>query len=82
MFFTQSLCLSVCLSLCVSVSVSVCLCVCHQDCDEMAGLSNTVLGEAITPDSSSKMQHYQDDPLAGLMNGSTPNFTNMLFSSG
>ena len=46
----------VCLSVCLSVCVSVCLCVCHQDCDEMAGLSNTVLSDAITPDNSSKMQ--------------------------
>ena len=43
-FFTQSLGLSVCLS--------VCACVCHQNCDEMAGLRNTVLSEAITPDNS------------------------------
>ena len=55
-FFIKPLSLSVCLC--------VCLCVCHQDCDEMAGLSNTVSREAITPDNSSKMQHYQDDPLA------------------
>ena len=49
------------------LGLSVCVCVCHQDCDEMAGLSNTVLSEAITPDKSSKklMQHYQDGPLAG-----------------
>ena len=53
MFFTQPL------------GLPVCLCVCHQDCDEMAGLSNTVIYDVITPDNSSKMQHYQDDPLAG-----------------
>ena len=47
----------VCLSVCVSVS--------HQDCDEMTGLSNTVLGDAITLDNSSTLQHYQGDPLAG-----------------
>ena len=52
MFFTHH---SVCLSVCVSV--------CHQDCDKMAGLSNTVLSEAITLDNSSTLQHYQDDPL-------------------
>ena len=57
MFFTLSLGLSVCVSVCLCV----CLCVCHQDCDEMAGLSNTVLSEAITLGNSSALQHYQDD---------------------
>ena len=52
-------------SVCLSVCVCVCLCVCHQDCDEMAGLCNTVLSEAITPDNSSTPQHYEDDPLTG-----------------
>ena len=54
----------VCLSVCLSVCVSVCLCVCvyHQDCAEMARLSNTVLSEAITLDNSSTLQHYQDNP--------------------
>ena len=55
--FTQPLGLSVCLSVCLSA--------CHQDCDEMARLSNMVLSEAINPDISSTLQHYQDDPLAG-----------------
>ena len=45
-FFTQSLDLSVCLSVCL------CVCVCHQDCDKMAGLTNTVLSEAITTDNN------------------------------
>ena len=31
----------------------------------MAELSNMVLSEAITPDNSSIIQLYQDDPLAG-----------------
>ena len=31
----------------------------------MAGLSKTVLSEAITLDNSSTLQHYQDDPLTG-----------------
>ena len=61
MFFAQPLSLS--FSLCVCVCLSVCMSVCHQDCDEMAGLSNTVLNEAITLDNSSTLQHYQDDPL-------------------
>ena len=39
------------------------MCVCHQDCDEMAGLSNTALSETSTIDNSSTMQHYQGDPL-------------------
>ena len=47
---------------CLSVCLCVCLCVCHQDCGEIAGLSNTVLHEAITLDNSSTLQHYQDDP--------------------
>ena len=50
MFFTLSLGLSV--YQCVCVCMGVCVCVCHQDCDEMAGFSNTVLNEAITPDNS------------------------------
>ena len=47
---------------CLCVCLSVCLSVCHQHCDEMAGLSNTVLSEAITLGNSSTLQHYQDDP--------------------
>ena len=39
--------------------------VCHQDCDEMARLSNMVLNEAISLDNSSTLQRYQDDPLTG-----------------
>ena len=62
MFFTQPLGLSVCLSVCLCVCLSVCLCVCHLDCDEMAGLSNTILREAISLDHSSTLQHFQDDP--------------------
>ena len=52
MILTQNFDLSVCLS--------VCLCVCHQDCDEMAGLSNTALREPITIGNSSRLQLYQD----------------------
>ena len=48
----------------VFLSVCVCLCVCHQDCDEMAAHSNTVLREAIRLDNSSILQQYQDDPPA------------------
>ena len=89
MFFTLPLGLSVCVSVCLSV----CLCVCHQDCDEMAGLSNTVLSEAITLGNSSTLQHYQDVPFPFHMGHSdkitfwpitskrkdemTPNFTSL-----
>ena len=58
MFFTKPLGLSVC----------VCVCVCHQDCDEMAAHSNTVLREAIGLDNSLTLQHYQDDPLVDPTN--------------
>ena len=54
MFFTLKLGLSVCLC--------VCLCVCHQDCDEMAELSTTILREAINLDNSSTLQYFRDDP--------------------
>ena len=54
MLFTSRLCVCVC----------VCLCVCHQDCDEMAAHSSTVLREAISLDNSSILQQYQDDPPA------------------
>ena len=57
------MCVCVCVCVCVFVSVSVSVII--EDCDEMAGLSNTVSYVAITPDNSSQMQHYQDDPLAG-----------------
>ena len=46
------------------LGLSVCVCVCHQDCDEMAAHSNTVLCEAISLDNSSTLQQYQDDPPA------------------
>ena len=49
---------SVCLPVCVSVGV--CLSAYHQGCDEMAGIYNTVLSEAITLDNSSTLQHYQN----------------------
>ena len=67
-----SVCVPVCVCVCVWVWVCVgggggggvclCLCVCYQDWDEMSGLRNTALSEAITIDNSSRKQYYQDDP--------------------
>ena len=51
----------------VCLCVCVCACVCHQDCDEMAAHSNTILHEAIGLVNSSTLQHYQDDPLVDLV---------------